>query len=116
MDDAARFDALRLAFEVVQIPADKIEGIVSVVAAILWLGNLAFAQSEDSEDVGLTAADKQVVDTVAKLLGLQEEELKQVRKDVWRKSRRQASLWLGKQVSLTGVLLSFATPEKSIGK
>ena len=42
VDDAAKFDALRLAFEVVQIPKEKIDGILSVVSAILWLGNLAF--------------------------------------------------------------------------
>ncbi len=80
MDDAARFDALRLAFEVVQIPAEKIEGIVSVVAAILWLGNLRF-QDSDSENAVLSPEDSQVVETVAKLLGLQEEELRQVKKE-----------------------------------
>ncbi len=42
VDDAARFDGLRLAFEVVQIPEEKIQGVISVVAAILWLGNLDF--------------------------------------------------------------------------
>ena len=38
VDDADKFDALRLAFEVVQIPPDLIEGILSVLVAILWLG------------------------------------------------------------------------------
>ena len=42
MDDADKFDALRLAFEVVQIPSEKIEAIFAVVSAILWLGNLKF--------------------------------------------------------------------------
>ncbi len=79
VDDAARFDALRLAFEVVQIPTEKIEGIVSVVAAVLWLGNLAFREDEgDGERAALTDGDKAVVETIAKLLGLQEEELRQV--------------------------------------
>ena len=43
VDDADKFDALRLAFEVVQIPPPIIEGILSVLSAILWLGNLKFA-------------------------------------------------------------------------
>ena len=40
INDADKFDALRLAFEVVQIPPDTIEGILSVMSSILWLGNL----------------------------------------------------------------------------
>ena len=46
VDDANKFDALRLAFEVVQIPPDLIEGILSVMSSILWLGNLTFADTD----------------------------------------------------------------------
>ena len=46
VDDEAKFDALRLAFEVVQIPSDHVDGIFSVLSAILWLGNLTFKVSE----------------------------------------------------------------------
>ncbi len=42
VDDEAKFDALRLAFEVVQIPAGHVDGIFSVLSAVLWLGNLTF--------------------------------------------------------------------------
>jgi myosin heavy subunit len=45
VDDADKFDALRLAFEVVQIPPDLIEGILSVLVAILWLGKYTFGFS-----------------------------------------------------------------------
>ena len=42
VDDADKFDALRLAFEVVQIPSQTTDAIFSVLSAILWLGNLKF--------------------------------------------------------------------------
>ena len=46
VDDEAKFDALRLAFEVVQIPSDFVDGIFSVLSAVLWLGNLTFKVRE----------------------------------------------------------------------
>ena len=42
INDADKFDSLRLAFEIVQIPTETIEGILSVLSSILWLGNLVF--------------------------------------------------------------------------
>ena len=42
VDDAKKFEALRLALNVLQVPADKIEAIFSVISAVLWLGNLQF--------------------------------------------------------------------------
>ena len=42
INDADKFDSLRLAFEIVQIPPEMIEGILSVLSSILWLGNLTY--------------------------------------------------------------------------
>ena len=42
INDADKFDSLRLAFEIVQIAPEMIEGILSVLSSILWLGNLTF--------------------------------------------------------------------------
>lgn len=40
--EGKKLDALRLAFNVVQVPAQMVDGIFAVIAAILWLGNLEF--------------------------------------------------------------------------
>ena len=77
VDDANKFDALRLAFEVVQIPPDLIEGILSVMSSILWLGNLKFADT-DQEVASIADSDGEIIETVAKLMGLDFEDLKQV--------------------------------------
>uniref|UniRef100_A0A336N0C3 CSON009847 protein n=1 Tax=Culicoides sonorensis TaxID=179676 RepID=A0A336N0C3_CULSO len=71
-----RFEALRLAFNVLQIPQNIIDGIFKVLSAILWLGNLTF-QDIDGENCELVPDDKEIVCTVAELLGLQDDDLKQ---------------------------------------
>lgn len=43
--EARRFEALRLAFTVLQISQSIIDGIFKVLSAILWLGNLDFEVS-----------------------------------------------------------------------
>ncbi|CAB4060936.1 Myosin-2 heavy chain,Myosin-VIIa,Myosin-I heavy chain,Unconventional myosin-VIIa [Lepeophtheirus salmonis] len=77
VDDAAKFDALRLAFGVVQIPKEKIDGIFSVISAILWLGNLEF-EDTDNEKAKITKADGIILEKVAYLLGMLKEDLIQV--------------------------------------
>ncbi|TRY72029.1 hypothetical protein TCAL_01120 [Tigriopus californicus] len=77
VDDAVKFDGLRLAFEVVQIPAPVIDDIFSAVSAILWLGNLEFQDSED-ETAALSLKDKDYIETIANLLGLESQDLTQV--------------------------------------
>lgn len=75
--EAKRFEALRLAFTVLQIPENVIEGILKVLSAILWLGNLDFADV-DGEKCDLTESDRKITEIVADLLGIQEAELIQV--------------------------------------
>lgn len=75
--EANRFEALRLAFTVLQIPESIIDGILKVLSAILWLGNLNFADV-DGERCELTDGDGEIVKIVAELVGIQELELVQV--------------------------------------
>lgn len=75
--EAKRFEALRLAFTVLQIPENIIDGILKVLSAILWLGNMDFADV-DGEKCDLTEGDREIAAIVADLLGIQEAELVQV--------------------------------------
>lgn len=51
VNDAGKFDALRLAFNVVQVPPAMVDGIFAVISAILWLGNLEFEVRSESNCV-----------------------------------------------------------------
>jgi len=42
VDDSKKFDALRLALNVLQVSTENTEAIFSVIAGILWLGNIQF--------------------------------------------------------------------------
>jgi myosin heavy subunit len=77
INDADKFDSLRLAFEIVQIPTETIEGILSVLSSILWLGNLVFEDTEN-ENAALTSADEKIIEKISLLLGLNQEELRKV--------------------------------------
>lgn len=61
------FEDLWKAMIVLKIDENIMDGIFSVVSAVLHIGNLTF-EDIDGESVGLTASDKKVVETVAKLL------------------------------------------------
>jgi myosin heavy subunit len=75
--EAKRFEGLRLAFQVLQIPQAIIDGIFRVLSAILWLGNLEF-EDVDGERCELAVDDKEIISKVAELLGLQVDEVSQV--------------------------------------
>ncbi|XP_055908481.1 myosin-I heavy chain isoform X1 [Eupeodes corollae] len=75
--EAKKFEALRMAFTVLQIPQPTIDGIIRVLSAILWLGNLDF-QDIDGERCELAVSDKEIVATVADLLGLKADDVQQV--------------------------------------
>lgn len=77
VSDARKFDALRLAFNVLRIPLNMCDGIFSVLSAILWLGNTMF-EDIDGERCKLTDDDHKVLNTVADLLGLQLDDVIQV--------------------------------------
>ena len=53
---------------VLNIPADYVDGIFSLVSAVLHIGNLEFQASGDGEETSLTPKDEQTVKKVAQLL------------------------------------------------
>ncbi|XP_046440084.1 myosin-I heavy chain-like isoform X4 [Daphnia pulex] len=73
VDDSKKFDGLRLALNVLQVTTEDTESIFSVVAGILWLGNLRF-KDIDGEKCELLAEDEEIVAIIGKLLGLSSEE------------------------------------------
>ncbi|KAG8231152.1 hypothetical protein J437_LFUL011821, partial [Ladona fulva] len=77
VNDAKKFDSLRLAFNILQVPTEMSDGIFSVLSAILWLGNLQFIDV-DGEHCELSTEDKEVLEIVAGLLGIQVEDLNHV--------------------------------------
>ncbi|CAH1102828.1 unnamed protein product [Psylliodes chrysocephalus] len=75
--DSRRLDSLMLAFNVLQVPANKCNGIFQTLSAILWLGNLTF-EDIDGERCQLTKEDESIIDTLSKLLGLEVDHIRQV--------------------------------------
>lgn len=75
--EARRFEGLRLAFQVLQIPQAMVDGIFRVLSAILWLGNLTF-EDVDGERCELAVDDKEIIAKVAELLGLEPDDVRQV--------------------------------------
>lgn len=75
--ESRKFEALRLAFTVLQIPQAMVEGLYRVLSAILWLGNLDF-EDIDGERCQLSASDEEIIAVVAELLGLQVTDVKNV--------------------------------------
>ena len=74
VDDSVMFDNLRLAMNVLNIPSQMVDGIFSVLSAILLLGNLKFEDVE-GEKTDLTPEDKSILSIVCDLLGFDVEGL-----------------------------------------
>lgn len=75
VNDANMFDRLRLAMNVLSIPAQMVDGIFCVLSAILLLGNMKFEDIE-GEKSDLTSSDKEdILPTVCNLLGFDSEKL-----------------------------------------
>lgn len=73
VNDCTSFDQLRLAMSVLAMTGDQIDGIFSVLSAILWLGNLNFEETEDGEscrldDRNADCSDSDILVNVATLL------------------------------------------------
>lgn len=75
--ESRKFEALRLAFTVLQVPQTMVEGLYRVLSAILWLGNLDF-EDIDGERCQLSEADGEIIKVVAELLGLEVAEVQSV--------------------------------------
>ena len=77
-----QFDALRLAFEVVQIPPSSSDAIFSCLSAILHLGNLSYCADSETNNHNdracLAPGDEQILHTAAGLLGVETQELQKV--------------------------------------
>ncbi|VVC26926.1 Hypothetical protein CINCED_3A012016 [Cinara cedri] len=74
VSDVHKFDALRLAFNVLRIPLNMVDGIFCVLSAILWLGNTVF-RDVDGEKCQLTEKDREILAVVSHLLGLNLEDV-----------------------------------------
>lgn len=75
--ESKKFESLTMAFTVLQIPQNSIDGILKVLSAILWLGNLDFSDI-DGERCDLNSEDQNVCTIISELLGLQCEDLLQI--------------------------------------
>lgn len=70
VDDSTMFDNLRLAMNVLNISTDMVNGMFSVLSAILLLGNLSFEDDEGEKSV-LTEEDDRILSIVCNLLGFE---------------------------------------------
>lgn len=75
--ESNKFENLTMALTVLQIPQNAIEGILKVLSAILWLGNIKFCDV-DGERCELDINDNEICQIISELLGLQESDIKQV--------------------------------------
>ncbi|KAH8249819.1 hypothetical protein KR038_002247, partial [Drosophila bunnanda] len=75
--ESTKFNALTMAFTVLQIPQFVIDGVFKVLSSILWLGNIEFMDI-DGERCDFSKPDQEAISNVSQLLGLKICNLKKV--------------------------------------
>ncbi|XP_044570561.1 myosin-I heavy chain isoform X3 [Drosophila ananassae] len=75
--ESAKFDALTMAFTVLQLQQYSIDGVFKILSSILWLGNIAF-EDIDGEGCDFSPADHEAIVIISKLLGLKCSDLQKV--------------------------------------
>ncbi|KAL4217322.1 Myosin-IIIa [Mactra antiquata] len=75
-----KFKAIQHCFNIIGFKEDEVSSIFGVIAAILHAGNIEFVdkQSEGHTGDGVVISDTKIIDTVAKLLGLESKDLIEV--------------------------------------
>lgn len=76
-NESKKFEALTMAFTVLQISQQSIDGVFKVLSAILWLGNLEFCDV-DGERCDIESKDKEICEIISNLLGLNYSDILQV--------------------------------------
>ena len=67
VNDCEMYEKLCLAFQVLEIPPELVNGLFQVLSAILWIGNLEF-EDTDNETCRLKSKDKLACKNIASLL------------------------------------------------
>ncbi|KAH8379162.1 hypothetical protein KR009_003331 [Drosophila setifemur] len=75
--ESSKFDALTMAFTVLQIPQYVMDGVFKVLSAILWLGNIEF-KDIDGEGCDFSSSDQETISIISNLLGLKCSDLQKV--------------------------------------
>ena len=65
MDDSKEFNETFSALQALGVTPHEIDGVLSVLSAILWLGNLTFQENHQEQS---SVVDRQVLDLIASLL------------------------------------------------
>ncbi|EFA79585.1 myosin IA heavy chain [Heterostelium album PN500] len=77
IDDVAGFKATRKAMKVVGINEDEQKQIFKLLSAIMLIGNISFNPDNSGKTPGSTAADRQLISTIAALMGVENDLLEQ---------------------------------------
>ncbi|XP_041566030.1 myosin-I heavy chain isoform X2 [Drosophila elegans] len=75
--ESMKFDAVTMAFTVLQIPQFVIDGVFKVLSSILWLGNIDFMDI-DGEGCDFSNSDKEAISNISNLLGMKRCDLQKV--------------------------------------